>query len=45
MNICGGLLLLLFCGLSNSVSSNSKVIHLDEDNWRAILQNEWMVEL
>lgn len=24
---------------------SSKVIDLNEDNWRAILENEWMIEL
>lgn len=36
--------LLLFGG-TYSASSDSKVISLDEDNWRALLENEWMVEL
>lgn len=26
-------------------SENTKVINLNEDNWRTVLENEWMIEL
>lgn len=36
--------LIVFCVNTRSASSNSKVISLNEENWRELLENEWMVE-
>lgn len=27
------------------VAEQTKVISLDENNWRSVLENEWMIEL
>lgn len=35
----------VFSLVSIQLAVASKVIHLDEDNWRSILDKEWMIKL
>lgn len=39
------ILLLLYCAYFVKASQGNSIINLDENNWRIVLENEWMIEL
>lgn len=41
-----GTAVLVLAFISSAVAvSDTKIINLDDDNWRTILENEWMIKL